>query len=69
MPKSKEDGHDSLMELLANTDDLDIFDTKVVRDLLQYHWDNYALHVHSFGAAMHFLYVLTFFFYVSLVYS
>lgn len=69
MPKSKEHNHDSLMELLATTDDLDIFDTKVVRDLIQYHWDNYALHVHSFGALMHLAYALTFFIYVHQVFS
>ena len=50
-------------------EDTDIFETKVVRDLIHYHWDNYALHVHSFGALMHMLYVINFFVYVAFVYQ
>ena len=69
MPKIKEgERDDSLIELLAQAEDTDIFETKVVRDLIHYHWDNYALHVHSFGALMHMLYVINFFVYVSFVY-
>lgn len=55
------------MELLSSTEDLDIFDTKVVSDFVHFSWDNYASHVHFFGAFIHLIYVLAFFLYVHLV--
>lgn len=59
----------SLMELLASTDDLDIFDTKVVTDYIHFNWDNYASHVHFFGAFIHLIYVTTFSIYVHMVFQ
>ena len=60
--------HASLMELLSSTDDLDIFDTKVVNDLVHFNWDNFARHVHFFGAFIHLIYVMAFFMYVHVVF-
>ena len=65
----KDLGEISLMELLSDTEDLDLFDTKVVKDLIQFYWINYASHIHLFGFCIHLLYVITFFIYVSLVYQ
>ena len=66
---NREEAHQiSLMELLSKSDDLEIFDTKVVSDLIRFSWENYASHVHFFGAFIHLVYAISFFIYVSLVY-
>jgi hypothetical protein len=57
-----------MMELLANIEELEIFDTKVVQDFVNFNWDHFAGHVHNFGAMIHFGYFFTFFLYVHLIY-
>ena len=57
------------MDLLSKSEDLDIFDTKVVSDLIKFSWQNYASHVHFFGAFIHLIYMISFFTYVGLIYQ
>ena len=44
---SQKDG--SLMEAIANCDELEIFETDAVKDLIDYKWSSYASSIHILG--------------------
>ena len=52
--------HDRFMELLGDTDQIELFQTKVVKDLIQFKWDEYGKNVHYLAATVHGIYVITF---------
>lgn len=56
------------MELCTDSDELDIFNEQIIKDLIQFKWDAYARTFHYFGAIMHFQYLVTIIVYVYLVY-
>ena len=58
-----EDG--SLMNALGDVEELEIFDNKVVKDLIEFKWKQYAGKFHYIGATIHVIYVLIFNYYVS----
>ena len=55
---------DSLMEACGETDELEIFECKVLRDFIEFKWNQYAGKFHYIGATIHSVYLLTFNFYV-----
>jgi len=58
-----------LMDILGNTEELEIFRTKAVEDFFTYQWENYAKHLHYFGGFVHFVYVILFFIYCDQVFN
>ena len=44
---SEKDG--SLMEAIANSDELAVFETDAVKDLIDYKWSAYASSIHILG--------------------
>jgi hypothetical protein len=58
-----EDG--SLMNAFGDVEELEIFDNKVVKDLIEFKWNQYAGKFHYIGATIHVIYVLIFNYYVS----
>lgn len=62
-------GMNELMELLGNTSELEIFRSKVIEDFFNFQWDNYAKHLHYYGASVHLVYVIMFSTYVNIVYN
>ena len=56
------------MNCLDNTNELSIFETKIVMDFYDYHWNSYAKHVHYFGGLVHTVCLIAFLFYVHKVY-
>jgi hypothetical protein len=56
------------MDSLEDCQEMSIFDTKIVKDFYDFHWHNYAKHIHYFGAAVHFIYLILFVCYVNEVY-
>ena len=58
-----EDG--SLMNALGDIEELEIFENKVVKDLIEFKWKQYAGKFHYMGASIHVIYVLIFNYYVS----
>jgi hypothetical protein len=48
------------MEVMCSTEELDIFRTKVVEDFFEHQWNNYAKHLHYFGALIHLIYIILF---------
>lgn len=65
----EEDGY-SLLNALANTTEgqLAIFETDVVRDLIQYKWNSYAARAHWLSGAIAVLYTASLALYVNDIY-
>ena len=59
---------EDMMEILSETDELGIFRTKVVYDLVEFKWNAYGKNVHYLGAFLHLCYNVVFFIYVNEVY-
>jgi hypothetical protein len=53
------------MNALGETDELKILSTKVVRDLIEFRWNQYAYKFHYIGLCIHVIYVFVFNIYVS----
>ena len=56
------------MEIISETEEIELFNCKVVRDLIEFNWDSYAKHIHLFGAFIHCVYVFIHAFYIHQVY-
>jgi len=56
------------MDSLVNSNENSIFDTKIVKDFYGFHWNQYAKHIHYFGALIHFIYLTLFTVYVNEIY-
>ena len=59
------ESEESLMEALGETNELKIFQSKVIKEFIQFKWDTYAGKFHYIGAFIHIIYVLIFNVYVS----
>lgn len=59
---------DGLMDALGETDELSLFEAKVVNDFYDFQWHMYAKHIHYFGALIHFIYLILFVTYINQVY-
>ena len=53
------------MLALGGTNELQILSTKVIRNLLEFRWNNYAYKFHVIGLTIHVIYVIVFNIYVS----
>ena len=60
----KEDEDLSLMHVLANSDELEIFNLDLVKDVIDYKWKTYAFKIHSMAAIVHASYVLVLILYI-----
>ena len=67
--RDQKDGELLMMEVLSETEELDIFRTKVVYDLVEFKWNAYAKYIHYLGASLHLAYNIVFFIYVNTVYN
>ena len=47
------------MGLCESTEELDIFETESLKEMIDFKWENYARKFHLFGCFMHFTYVFT----------
>lgn len=57
-----------LMEMISDTEQLEIFKTKVVEDMIMFKWDHYGKYVHYTGLTFHTIYSLLLCFYVDQIY-
>lgn len=53
------------MDAIANSNELSIFTTDLVKDLVDYKWEKYALAKHSTGAIIHCIYSILLWYYVA----
>lgn len=60
---SQDDG--SLMEAIANSDELEIYQTQLVKDVIDYKWITFAKNQQLLGALIHTCYVLCLIFYIN----
>lgn len=60
---SEEDG--GLMDAVSNSDELKIFETDLIKDMVDYKWDTFARKQHLIGGAIHVIYVLVLIFYIN----
>lgn len=60
---SQEDG--SLMDAVANSDELSIFETDTVRDMIDYKWYRFAKKQHLFGGFVHLVYIVVLILYIN----
>ena len=63
---SEEDG--SLMDAVASSNELAIFETDMIRDMIDYKWRTYAKRQHLFGGFVHLVYVVVLGFYIKLTF-
>jgi hypothetical protein len=54
----------NLLELLAESDELAVFETESVKQLINFKWEKQAYRFHLFSFVMHMAYILNFMFYV-----
>jgi hypothetical protein len=47
-----------LIESIANSNELSIFETKLITDMIDYKWDNFGQFSHLIGAGIHIIYAL-----------
>lgn len=57
------------MEIISETEEMEIFGSKCLQDLITFQWNTYARWIHYLGALVHLLYVVVFFLYVNYVYN
>lgn len=57
-----------LIKAIANAEDLEIFKTKVVQDVINYKWGRFASNIHWFGWIIHIIYIVVLQIYISTTY-
>lgn len=66
--KGGEDGEITVMEALAESNQLDLFNTELIADLLDFKWSSYGSHIHFFSAMLHTIYVLVLAHYIKITF-
>lgn len=56
------------MQYLSETEELELFETRPIMELIEYKWDRFAYKFHSFGCIMHIIYMLTLTIYIEQIY-
>ena len=56
------------MQMVASSDELEIFDSKNLQDLILFKWECYGRNHHLFGSFMHAVYTVIFVLYVNYIY-
>ena len=60
---SEQDG--SLMKALCSSNELEIFQSDLIIDLIDFKWEAYAAKIHKIGFFFHILYILLIAFYIN----
>ena len=68
MMNNKDIYESNLMESMGSTTQTEIFQTKAVKEFINYKWNHYGKKVHYISATFHFLYVVSFLLYLNLKY-
>jgi hypothetical protein len=58
----------TLMQVLSHCNELDIFESDLVADIVDYKWNTYAFYIHSMAAVVHLSYVLVLIYYCNQYY-
>lgn len=60
--------NEKLMDMLGDIEQIEVFKTKVVKDLIFFKWNTYAKWNHYIGTSIHLIYTTLFCIYVNQVY-
>ena len=63
---SRKDG--PIIEALSKSDELAMFQTNLVKDLIEYKWNSFAFYYHLFGAISHLIKQIALILYINYVY-
>ena len=63
---SQEDG--KLIDAIADSDELEIFETDIVIDLVDFRWEKFARIIHLRGLVVHCIYIITLMMYIRSTY-
>ena len=63
---SSEDG--DIITAIANSDEIKLFTTDAVIDLIDFRWKQFAFKFHSFKVSVHFAYIIYLYFYVKWIF-
>jgi hypothetical protein len=75
--KEGEEGHTTLrlenadkniLALCASSDELKMFNSEPLLDLIKFKWDSYGQRFHLFGCLIHIIYIIILFVYTDMVY-
>jgi hypothetical protein len=58
----------SLMQALEDSDELEIFETGIVQDIIDYKWNSYAFSIHMLAAIVHACYLFVLMYYINNTY-
>lgn len=58
----------SIMDLCASTDEIDIFDTSTINEVILFKWNTFGFKFHLIGAVFHLIYMVVLVVYNYLVY-
>ena len=58
----------SIMDLCASTNEIDIFDTRSVQEVIQFKWNTFGWHFHLVGGLFHTFYMAILVIYNTLIY-
>jgi len=58
----------TIMEAIAGSEELDIYKTRLVMDIIDYKWDTFGFATHRIGALMHFTYIIVLQTYISKIF-
>ena len=62
-------GDINILAVCAETEDeMSIFETETLQDLIQFKWDSYGYNFHLFGCSVHLIYIIILFLYTDQVY-
>ena len=76
IPENKETGQEKefinddveLMNTITASEELDIFETESIQQLIEFKWQTYAMKHHVFGCVMHFFYLTMLVIYTHVIY-
>jgi hypothetical protein len=58
MNEFPEGSNSSIMQGLAQSTELGLFDTELIQETIQFKWEQYASKIHYIGAILHFSYAI-----------
>jgi hypothetical protein len=59
---------ESLMLMCSNSDELDLFCSNAICDVINFKWDEFALKIHMVGCFFHFFYMTILIIYINAIY-
>lgn len=66
--KSFENEKESLLDMCSESEELEIFCSAAISDVIKFKWDEFALNIHMVGCFFHFFYMTILIIYINAIY-